>query len=53
MAALIDGIRFRPEKIGLDPGIYAAGRANRLVIEEGLSFREAYRRVAQGLGKDD
>ena len=32
-------------------GIYAAGRANRLVLEEGLSFRDAYRRVAAELKK--
>jgi argininosuccinate lyase len=42
------------ENILLDPGIHAAGRANRLVLEEGLSFREAYRRVAQELaGEND
>ena len=46
MAMLISGLRFVPENIRLDPGIYAAGRANRLVLEEGISFREAYRRVA-------
>jgi argininosuccinate lyase len=51
MGALIDGLEFRPENIRLDPGIYAAGRANRLVLEEGLSFREAYRRVAKELDK--
>jgi argininosuccinate lyase len=51
MGALIDGLEFRPENIRLDPGIYAAGRANRLVLEEGLSFREAYRRVAKELEK--
>jgi argininosuccinate lyase len=36
----------------MDAGIYAAGRANRLVLEEGISFREAYRRVAQELSAD-
>ena len=30
-----------------DTGMQAAERANRLVVEEGLSFREAYRRVAR------
>jgi argininosuccinate lyase len=51
MAALIEGIEFRPENIRMAPGIYAAGRANRLVIEEGISFREAYRRIAKDLSK--
>lgn len=49
MAALIDGIEFRPENIRLDPGIHAAGRANRLVLEEGISFREAYQRIGKEL----
>jgi argininosuccinate lyase len=49
MAHLLDGVKFRPENIRMDPGIYAAGHANRLVLEEGISFREAYRRVAQEL----
>jgi argininosuccinate lyase len=49
MRRLVEGIAFRPENIKLNPGIYAAGRANRLVLEEGISFREAYRRVAKDL----
>ncbi|HHQ13433.1 MAG TPA: argininosuccinate lyase [Chromatiales bacterium] len=52
MAVLIDGLRFVPENIRLDPGIYAAGRANRLVLEEGISFREAYQRVAAELQQE-
>ncbi len=49
MAHLCDGLEFLPEDIYLDPGINAAGRANRLVLEEGISFRDAYRRVAAEL----
>jgi len=49
MAQLVGGLGFRPENIRLDAGIHAASRANRLVLEEGLSFREAYRRVAAEL----
>jgi argininosuccinate lyase len=49
MSALIADLEFRPENIKLDAGIYAAGRANRLVLEEGISFREAYQRVAREL----
>jgi argininosuccinate lyase len=47
MAALLEGVTFRPENIRLDPGVQAAGEANRLVTEEGLPFREAYRRIAK------
>jgi argininosuccinate lyase len=45
------GVRFRPESIELDPAIHAAERANRLVVEQGLPFREAYRQVAAELFK--
>ena len=41
----IDAMRFRPENIELDPAIHAAEEANALVVREGISFREAYRRV--------
>ena len=51
MAQLIRGLHFLPENIHLDDSIHAAGRANRLVIEQGLSFREAYQRVAADLKK--
>ena len=45
----LDGIRFRPENIRLDPAIHAAAAANALVTQEGIPFREAYRRVAAKL----
>ncbi len=51
MAQLIRGVRFLPGNIRLDDSIHAAGRANRLVLEEGLSFRDAYLRVAADLTK--
>jgi argininosuccinate lyase len=53
MRHLIGSIRFIPENIRLDPAVYAAGHANRLVLEEGISFRDAYRRVARDLNSDD
>jgi len=53
MGPLIDGVRFIPDNIRLDPSVHAAGRANRLVLEEGISFRDAYRRVAQDLHQKD
>jgi argininosuccinate lyase len=51
VAAALPGVRFRPERIVLDPAIHAAEAANELVVKEGISFREAYRRVAQQLKK--
>ena len=47
----LDGVRFRPENIHLDPAIDAAEKANRLVVSEGIPFREAYRRVAEELAR--
>ena len=49
LPAALEGVRFRPENIRLDPGIHAAAAANALVAEEGIPFREAYRRVAARL----
>jgi len=49
MAAAIPNVRFRPDRIHLEPDIHAAAEANALVAREGLPFREAYRRVAQKL----
>ncbi len=53
MAVLIDGVEFEEDNIELDESIYAAERANRLVTEEGISFREAYQRVAAELNDQD
>ena len=47
MQPMLDGVSFKPENIQLDPGLYAAERANKLVVEEGISFREAYRRIGE------
>ncbi len=44
--AALDAMRFRPERIRLDAAIHAAEEANRLVVAEGIPFREAYRRIA-------
>ncbi|MEO0577937.1 MAG: hypothetical protein AAFZ58_04545, partial [Pseudomonadota bacterium] len=52
MAAMLSGVRFRPEQIRLDPGTGAAEAANRLVADEGMAFRDAYRTVAQKFGGD-
>jgi argininosuccinate lyase len=49
LPSALDGVSFRPENIHLDPEIHAAAAANALVAEEGIPFREAYRRVAAKL----
>ena len=47
MAFLLDGLSFRPENITLDPGSHATAEAYRLVTDEGMPFRDAYRRIAE------
>jgi argininosuccinate lyase len=47
LAAALPEVRFHPERIRLDPGLNAAEEAYRLVLEEGIPFREAYRRVGE------
>ncbi len=48
----IDALQFRPERIKLDPTIHAAAAANQLAMQEGIPFRDAYRRIASKLTKD-
>jgi argininosuccinate lyase len=50
LPAAIGAMSFRKENVELDPSIHAAEEANRLVVTEGISFREAYRRVAKESG---
>ncbi len=45
MAHLLSGMRFNAANIKLDDGLFATEEAYRLVREEGLSFRDAYRKV--------
>ncbi len=49
MAHALEGVSFRPEKIELSEELFAAERANELVVSEGIPFREAYQRVAATL----
>jgi argininosuccinate lyase len=49
MAHLINGVEFIADNIKLDDTIFAAEQANKLAVEEGLSFRDAYLKIAQGL----
>ena len=52
MAAAIPRLRFKPECIRMDADIHAAAAANALVVQEGIPFREAYRRIGSKHGKD-
>jgi argininosuccinate lyase len=49
MAHALPGIRFERRRIRLAPELYATEEAYRLVLTEGIPFREAYRRVAERL----
>jgi argininosuccinate lyase len=52
LAAALPGVRFHRERIRLDPDLYAAEEAYRLVMEEGIPFREAYRRVGERYSRE-
>jgi argininosuccinate lyase len=45
----LTGVAFREDRIRLSDELYAAEKANQLVVSEGIPFREAYRRVAETL----
>jgi argininosuccinate lyase len=51
MAYVLEGLKFQPDSIKLDDGIFATAEAYRLVREEGIPFRDAYRQVAKRYGK--
>ena len=51
MAYLLRGLDFLPENIDLDEGIFATAEAYRLVRENDIPFREAYRQVAKRYAK--
>ena len=51
MAYLLDGMRFLPENIELDEGIFATAEAYRLVRDEGIPFRDAYKQVTKRYSK--
>jgi argininosuccinate lyase len=51
LPAALAGVKFRRDRIRLDPSIHAAAQANELVVREGISFREAYRRIGAKLRK--
>ena len=49
MAHALQGVRFLSDKTELSEELFAAERANELVVQEGIPFREAYQRVAATL----
>jgi argininosuccinate lyase len=51
MAHLLSGMRFNPDNIKLDEGLFATEEAYRLVREEGIPFRDAYRKVGAKYAK--
>jgi argininosuccinate lyase len=53
VAAALDALKFRPERIRLDPAVHAAQEAYAIVVKEGIPFREAYRRVAARYARKD
>ena len=53
VAAALDAVKFRPERIRLDPAMHAAEEAYALVVQEGIPFREAYRRIAARFTRQD
>jgi argininosuccinate lyase len=49
LPSALAALQFHPERIRIEPGVHAAERAYALVQQEGIPFREAYRRVARDL----
>ncbi len=52
LPAALEGVKFRTDRIKLDPSIHAAAQANEMVVKEGIPFRDAYRRVGKALKKE-
>ena len=53
MAHALRSVVFDRDKISLGPALFAAEKANALVLEEGIRFREAYRRVAGEINREE
>ncbi len=49
MAYVVSSVEFVPGRIRLGEDMHAAEQANKLVTDEGIPFREAYRRIAARL----
>ena len=53
MAHALAGVAFQPDNIRLGDDLYAAEQASQLATREGIPFREAYRRIADALDRED
>tara|TARA_B100000959_G_C14993311_1_gene629013 strand:+ start:4941 stop:6125 length:1185 start_codon:yes stop_codon:yes gene_type:complete len=51
MVHVIESVKFLPENIDMDEGLFAAEEAYKLVLDEGISFREAYRKISKNYTK--
>lgn len=51
MSYLLESLAFQPENIQLDDGIFSTEEAYRLVQQDGIPFRDAYRQVAKRYAK--
>ena len=51
LAHLLDGLAFEPGNIELDEGIFTTEEAYKLVLEEGIPFRDAYRQIGKRYAK--
>ena len=51
MAYLLEGLEFQPGNIELSDGLFATEEAYKLVTDEGMPFRDAYREVAKRYAK--
>jgi argininosuccinate lyase len=47
LSRAVPDIRFIPENIRMEQSLYATEEAYRLVVDEGLPFRDAYRRIGR------
>jgi argininosuccinate lyase len=47
MAPALKHVQFRKDQIHMDPSINAAAEANEMVVKEGVSFREAYKKIGE------
>ncbi|MEM8547501.1 MAG: argininosuccinate lyase [Pseudomonadota bacterium] len=47
MQPMLDGVSFRQDQLKLSDGLYATEAANRLVVEDGMTFRDAYKEIGK------
>jgi argininosuccinate lyase len=47
IAPALKHVQFRKDQIHMDPSINAAAEANEMVVKEGVSFRDAYKKIGE------